>query len=186
MALDEIGFEDQTDMVHLVDRMRIDAEIVHVQSGDIDIDNLVTPKNVAAKSPSVQIVMQPDTPAAAKAHMDNSEMSKEQSKDITATKSVSFKYETGPTAEMSKDTNTEHSHQSHDVTHASSNDTHTQHTMMEHSMDDSTTQSNEKSEGDTHRRKRRRKVSEFAIDKMAKYKRVGETIQKYSAMPDCV
>merc|ERR1712172_99071 len=31
------------------------------------------------------------------------------------------------------------------------------------------------------RRKRRRKVSEFAIDKMAKYKRVGETIQKYSA-----
>merc|ERR1719384_1947591 len=83
MALDEIGFEDQTDMVHLVDRMRIDAEIVHVQSGDIDIDNLVTPKNVAAKSPSVQIVMQPDTPAAAvKAQMDNSEMSKEQSKDI--------------------------------------------------------------------------------------------------------
>merc|ERR1719476_721816 len=81
MALDEIGFEDQTDMVHLVDRMRIDAEIVHVQSGDINIDSLVTPKNTNgdAKSPSVQIVMDQadDIPAAVKGHIDNSEMSKD-------------------------------------------------------------------------------------------------------------
>jgi hypothetical protein len=87
--------------------------------------------------------------------------------DITATKSVSFH-----PAQIESHHDNDHSH---DVTqtHASSNDT-----MMEHSMDDSAT----KSEGDMHsRRKRRRKVSEFAIDKMAKYKRVGETIQKYSA-----
>merc|ERR1711992_459879 len=50
MALDEIGFEDQTDMVHLVDRMRIDAEIVHVQTNDFN--NLMTPKIPDAKSPS--------------------------------------------------------------------------------------------------------------------------------------
>merc|ERR1712190_542709 len=151
MALDEIGFEDQTDMVHLVDRMRIDAEIVHVRSGDINIDSLVTPKhtNGDVKSPSVQIVVDP---ATVKEHMDNSEMSKD---DITATKSVTF-HDNVPAQIESVDHGNDHSH---DVTqtHASSNDT-----MMEHSMDDSAT----KSEGDMHsRRKRRRKVSEFAIDK---------------------
>merc|ERR1712087_681263 len=98
MALDEIGFEDQTDMVHLVDRMRIDAEIVHVQTSDFN--NLMTPKIPDAKSPSVQIVMQPDTPAAKKSNIESSEIT-EISKD-SKVKSVQFsseqsqfKYDTG-------------------------------------------------------------------------------------------
>merc|ERR1712176_1198395 len=99
------------------DRMRIDAEIVHVQSGDINIDSLVTPKHTTGdvKSPSVQIVVDP---AAVKGHMDNSEMSKD---DITATKSVTF-HDNVPAQIESVDHGNDHSH---DVTqtHASSNDT---------------------------------------------------------------
>merc|ERR1712154_39431 len=80
------------------DRMRIDAEIVHVQSSDFN--NLMTPKIPDAKSPSVQIVMQPDTPAAKKSNIESSEIT-EISKD-SKVKSVQFsseqsqfKYETG-------------------------------------------------------------------------------------------
>merc|ERR1712228_319527 len=176
MALDEIGFEDQTDMVHLVDRMRIDAEIVHVQSSDID--HLVTPKAVDPKSPSVQIVMQPDTPAAVKSSIDNSEMTDDTSKDaksVTIADESQFKYENGP-GDKTEHTNDDHS-----------NDTQSNDTMIEPSVDStpmmeekSETSKDGPSEGNTFKRKRRRKVSEFAIGKMEKYKRVGETIQKYS------
>merc|ERR1712130_316023 len=167
MALDEIGFEDQTDMVHLVDRMRIDAEIVHVQIG-----------------------MQPDTPAAVKASIDNSENQNDISKDtksVTIADESTFKYDNGP-GDKTEHSNVEHSEMTKEHTNDHSNDTQSNDTMIEPSVN-STPMIEEKStdhskdgpsEGNTFKRKRRRKVSEFAIDKMAKYKRVGETIQKYS------
>merc|ERR1712228_397958 len=188
MALDEIGFEDQTDMVHLVDRMRIDAEIVHVQSSDID--HLVTPKAVDPKSPSVQIVMQPDTPAAVKSSIDNSEMTDDTSKDaksVTIADESQFKYENGP-GDKTEHSNVEHSEMTKEHTNDDhSNDTQSNDTMIEPSVDStpmmeekSETSKDGPSEGNTFKRKRRSKVSEFAIGKMEKYKRVGETIQKYS------
>ena len=194
MALDEIGFEDQTDMVHLVDRMRIDAEIVHVQSSEID--NLVTPKgNPDPKSPSVQIVMQPDTPAAKKS---NAEVSHDVSKDskqksVTIAEESQFTYAASPGDKHSEHSNVTHTHEisemSKEHTNTTSNDTGSNDTMLDHeSSMEETPLIEEKSEtskdgqegGNTFKRKRRRKVSEFAISKMEKYKRVGETIQKYS------
>merc|ERR1719361_2757035 len=194
MALDEIGFEDQTDMVHLVDRMRIDAEIVHVQSSGIgnEMSDLITPKNVDPKSPSVQIVMQPDTPHAAKNK--KAEMSKEsKTKTVTIADESQFTYDDKaqpPAYKEQSHTNeiTEISEMTkeHTNTHDETGSNDTNHTMIEPSVD--STPLEEKSqdskdgdkEGNTFRKKRRRKVSEFAISKLAKYKRVGETIQKYS------
>jgi len=198
MALDEIGFEDQTDMVHLVDRMRIDAEIVHVQSSDVD--GLMTPKIPNAKSPSVQIVMQPDTPAAKKHNMESSEIT-EISKD-SKVKSVqfsseqsSFKYETGTNSKHSEHSKThtneisEMTKEEHTNDHSAADPTQSNETMkyLNEPSVDCTPMMEEKSEtsrdeGLTSKKdnRRRRKVSEFAISKLAKYKRVGETIEKYS------
>merc|ERR1712048_706127 len=194
MALDEIGFEDQTDMVHLVDRMRIDAEIVHVQTSDFN--NLMTPKIPDAKSPSVQIVMEPDTPAAKKSNIESSEIT-EISKD-SKVKSVQFsseqsqfKYDTG--LNKSNEHSKTHTNEISEMTKEHTNDhsadpIQSNETMRMHLNEpsvDSTPMMEEKSEtsrdeGNTNQKKRRRKVSEFAVSKLAKYKRVGETIEKYS------
>merc|ERR1712190_233063 len=192
MALDEIGFEDQTDMVHLVDRMRIDAEIVHVQSTDTGRP-LVTPKNPT--SPSVQIVMEPDTPAAGGKRSD-SDKSKD-AKSVTIADDSQFKYNKG-TVEHSNDTHTEHSDitqftmhsdapKDHSQNHSDDSPAQSNQTRIEPSVDSiqleeksQTSSENSKEEGNEFTRKRRRKVSEFAVSKMEKYKRVGETIERYS------
>merc|ERR1719461_1612655 len=190
MALDEIGFEDQTDMVHLVDRMRIDAEIVHVQSTDTGRP-LVTPKNPT--SPSVQIVMEPDTPAAGGKKSDSDK------KSVTIADDSQFKYNKG-TVEHSNDTHTEHSDitqftmhseapKDHSQNHSDDSPAQSNQTRIEPSVDSiqleeksQTSSENSKEEGNEFTRKRRRKVSEFAVSKMEKYKRVGETIERYSKM----
>merc|ERR1712228_881569 len=171
-------------MGHLVDRMRIDAEIVHVQSSGIgnEMSDLITPKNTDPKSPSVQIVMQPDTPAA-KNKKATAEMSKEsKTKTVTIADESQFTYDDKAQPPAYK----EQSHTNEITEISEMTKEHTNHTMIEPSVD--STPLEEKSqdskdgdkEGNTIKRKRRRKVSEFAVSKMAKYKRVGETIQKYS------
>merc|ERR1712176_665431 len=103
----------------------------------------------------------------------------------------SFKYETGTSSKHSEHSKT-HTNEISEMTkehtndHSAADPTQSNDTMhLNEPSVDSTPMMEEKSEtsrdeGNTNQKKRRRKVSEFAISKLAKYKRVGETIEKYS------
>eukprot|EP00486_Rosalina_sp_Unknown_P004255 CAMPEP_0201571826 /NCGR_PEP_ID=MMETSP0190_2-20130828/14785_1 /ASSEMBLY_ACC=CAM_ASM_000263 /TAXON_ID=37353 /ORGANISM="Rosalina sp." /LENGTH=159 /DNA_ID=CAMNT_0047996913 /DNA_START=943 /DNA_END=1422 /DNA_ORIENTATION=+ len=108
MALDEIGFEDHTEMVNLVAKLRINAEIKHVSSIDDEIEEI--------NQSTGQILI------------DNN-LEKDIDIDID---------------------------------------------------DDIKEDEEEQDEEDDFEQQRKRKVSQFARDKIVKYRRVGKTIEKYS------
>jgi len=124
MALEEIGFQDHTEMVHLISKLRIDAEIIHVKSVENDHDDLLGTYS--------EINIEQDA-------KENAVENNEENKD-----------ERTMTIEEGVDDDN----------------------LNENNMDDEKI--------DNFKEKRRRKVSQFALGKMLKYKRVGDTIKKYS------
>ena len=144
MALDEIGFEDHTEMVNLVAKLRINADIKHVNSIDDEIDEMNKSKGQIlidenVDENDVDIDDDDDDNDDDNHHgIDNGiddikEKEKEEEKD------------------KDKDKDGEEEEQTPDPT-----------------------------AGDFENQKRRRKISQFAREKIFKYRRVGSTIQKHS------